>query len=438
MLTSRMKAVAAATINSGGALVESNGYTSDPNTAGVAVGGNGQSRSSPSSVVGNDGAVTVISSPGLPHSQLTPLNAGHVLSGATTTTSTAAAGASNSVGAASAPSSTAVLMSNIETTANSRVCCMSLRMLALSMLVCQNCAAVLLMRYTQTRRALVPYSTLSVIASTEIVKILACLFQMVFQDGKSLDVCVAECWTMEGLRMVVPAGLYTLQNGLLFVALANLEATLFQVTYQLKLLITALFMVVLLNRKLSAQKWISLAVLFAGIVFTQLKASSTSRKEVSTDQLIKGLAAVITCATSSAFASVYFEKLVKNTQSSLSVRNIQLGFFSLIFALSAYFFVERRSAEGFMDGYDTVVWILIFNQAVGGILVAVVIKYADNILKGFATAMAIIVSGVVSYFVLDFQPSANFLMGASLVICAVALYAREDPKPAAASVDSKK
>ena len=37
----------------------------------------------------------------------------------------------------------------------------------------------------------------------------------------------------------------------------------------------------------------------------------------------------------------------------------------------------------------------------GGLIVAAVIKYADNILKGFATAVSIVLSTVLSYLVLQ-------------------------------------
>ena len=51
-------------------------------------------------------------------------------------------------------------------------------------------------------------------------------------------------------------------------------------------------------------------------------------------------------------------------------------------------------------------FVLFIFQALGGLIVAAVIKYADNILKCFATALAIIISSVLSYFVLnDFSPS---------------------------------
>lgn len=45
-------------------------------------------------------------------------------------------------------------------------------------------------------------------------------------------------------------------------------------------------------------------------------------------------------------------------------------------------------------------------QAFGGLVVAAVVKYADNILKGFATSLSIVVSSFVSfYFLGDFQPT---------------------------------
>jgi len=48
----------------------------------------------------------------------------------------------------------------------------------------------------------------------------------------------------------------------------------------------------------------------------------------------------------------------------------------------------------------------LYSQAFGGLVVAAVVKYADNILKGFATSVSIIVSSLVSfYFLGDFQPS---------------------------------
>ena len=42
------------------------------------------------------------------------------------------------------------------------------------------------------------------------------------------------------------------------------------------------------------------------------------------------------------------------------------------------------------------VWYLVALNGLGGLIVAVVVKYADNILKGFACSMAIIITCIVS------------------------------------------
>lgn len=76
---------------------------------------------------------------------------------------------------------------------------------------------------------------------------------------------------IETLKLLIPAGLYTLQNNLLYIALSNLDAATYQVTYQLKILTTALFSVLMLGKKLDSLKWISLLILMAGVSLVQVK-----------------------------------------------------------------------------------------------------------------------------------------------------------------------
>ena len=53
---------------------------------------------------------------------------------------------------------------------------------------------------------------------------------------------------------------------------------------------------------------------------------------------------------------------------------------------------------------------------------AMVIKYADNILKGFATSLSIVLSSILSVFLFDYTITLMFTVGGALVISAVYLY----------------
>ncbi|KAG1268322.1 hypothetical protein G6F68_001230 [Rhizopus microsporus] len=137
-----------------------------------------------------------------------------------------------------------------------------------------------------------------------------------------------------------------------------------------------------------------------------------------------GLIAVITSCISSGFAGCYFEKILKTSDTSMWVRNIQLGisgaFFSLVGML--VYDIQPIMEGGLLQGYDWLTWIVVANQALGGLLVAIVVKYADNILKGFATSLSIIVSGVISIYLFNFQPSGVFIVGAFIVMTSSYLY----------------
>jgi len=62
-------------------------------------------------------------------------------------------------------------------------------------------------------------------------------------------------------------------------------------------------------------------------------------------------------------------------------------------------------------------------------MVAVVVKYADNIMKGFATSAAIIISCIVSVYLFDVVLSVQFIFGTVLVMLSIYLYARFLPQP---------
>jgi UDP-sugar transporter A1/2/3 len=60
--------------------------------------------------------------------------------------------------------------------------------------------------------------------------------------------------------------------------------------------------------------------------------------------------------------------------------------------------------------------------------VAVVVKYADNVLKGFATSLSILISSLVSWYMFhDLTVNVGFLAGAVIVLAAVYWYGYTPP-----------
>lgn len=110
---------------------------------------------------------------------------------------------------------------------------------------------------------------------------------------------------------------------------------------------------------------------------------------------------------------------------------MQLSFLSLPFGLFTCLLSDWNvvTTKGLFFGYDGFVWYLVLLQAGGGLIVAMVVKYADNILKGFATSLAIIISCIASIYLFDFYLTFQFALGASLVILSIFLYGYVPPNP---------
>ncbi|PNI12793.1 SLC35A2 isoform 1, partial [Pan troglodytes] len=138
---------------------------------------------------------------------------------------------------------------------------------------------------------------------------------------------------VDTLKLAVPSLIYTLQNNLQYVAISNLPAATFQVTYQLKILTTALFSVLMLNRSLSRLQWASLLLLFTGVAIVQAQQAGGGGPRPLDQNPGAGLAAVVASCLSSGFAGVYFEKILKGSSGSVWLRNLQLGLFGTALGL---------------------------------------------------------------------------------------------------------
>ncbi|KAJ3151602.1 hypothetical protein HDU89_002046 [Geranomyces variabilis] len=357
------------------------------------------------------------------------------------------------------------------------------KLYSLLALVLQNTTLVFVLRRSRTQP--VPYIASTAVFLSELVKLVVSttlhLVGSAPQDRNFTRVRAVVCGR-GALGMAVPAAAYALQNWLQFVAIARLDAPTFQVAAQMKILATAVCFVVILKRRLVGAQWAALCCLTVGVILCQLQGGNggggaaggdsavpaptadlvDGDKEFgaaaadgittpvaedgydSNDRLV-GFLCMLLAATLSGLAGVWFEKLLKAPPSEsistappaprpgLWVRNIQLSLFSLattgvfgLFMLDGKEIAER----GFWAGYGVWPCFAVACSAAGGIIVALVVQAADNVVKGFATSIAIVLSTILAALFATPSPSAPsptapaFVLGTALVVAATVIYAK--------------
>lgn len=188
----------------------------------------------------------------------------------------------------------------------------------------------------------------------------------------------------------------------------------------MKIITTAVFSVLLLSRKLGGLQWLSIVALSGGVALVQLSQMSDNSNSKSNS--ILGLISVLCGCMTSGFAGVYFEVVLKSSVASVWLRNMQLSLIGMATCLVSCYLRDKDAIlqKGFLSGYDEYVWSVILLQAAGGLIVAVVVKYADNVLKGFATSLSILISAFVSAYLFgDVDINQAFLCGCLVVLASV-------------------
>lgn len=346
-----------------------------------------------------------------------------------------------------------------------QICGVSMRWVSLMLLTAQTTGQVFVIKWAKSGATSGrPYLASTVVLLTEVLKTIVSFYLLSSEEGgmqNAVNTIVSHFMQSpsDSLKVCIPSLLYTLQNNLMFYSLYALSAAVQQVTYQLKILTTAIFSVIVLGKVLEPSKWLALFLLLAGVIMVMmprrslhttttepsvLDSSYNSFLEIlisgtglSTSTLL-GLAAVLAACITSGFAGVYLEKLLKQTKSSIWLRNVQLGFFgsamALVVALSQDF--EAIAQHGLLQGYSWRVGCVVLTNALGGLLCAAVLKYADNILRCFSTALSIISTCLFSAMLNEYEPDGLFVLGTMTAITSTFIYSLGLPKSLAASMSS--
>jgi UDP-galactose transporter len=324
----------------------------------------------------------------------------------------------------------------------------------------------------------------------------------------------------EGLLMIVPGLLYFLMNQLAFVGLENLDASTYSLVSQLKILTTAFFARVLLQKQLAWYQWRALTLLVIGVILVQqqpakpqvtmqqptaldlpaidaleiapptididvgqsaskngtypgrrhllstrselLSVAESAQRElkytasasvnlphhapqpnvarfsVLADSTAhpksmfaqwKGFLAAALAAVLSGLAGCYMEKMMKGGTLTVWDRNVQLAVYGILLGVGQIILFSSEADRAYaaehtwLGGYSFVACIVVLLNSLGGILVSLVLAYLDNIIRGFATSIAIFITAFVSYTVFhDVELTVIFGCGVMTVLISVFNY----------------
>eukprot|EP00942_MAST-04A_sp_MAST-4A-sp1_P013676 g13676.t1 len=314
----------------------------------------------------------------------------------------------------------------------------------LFLLAVQNTSVILVTHYAshKTPGQESTYSVSTAIFCVELLKCLICIAVITYDRGISglmRDINESVIKRPQSfLALSIPSFLYVIQNNLNMVAIGNLPPAIYTVVYQLKVFSAAIINVIFFKRVLGMQKWLAIGTLFVGVVMAQWKHSSNDSDDDSeaSGSYMLGLMCALCATITSGIAGTFMEWAMKTTKSTASTdvlhtweptmwtKNIALAFFGVVGSSIAMLTKDRTKIleYGVFNDFKTSLLIAIILQAAGGLLVGAVLKYADNIIKGFVTSVGVIFASLASVYLFNFVITTTFVIGAIIVFTSLHVY----------------
>ena len=300
--------------------------------------------------------------------------------------------------------------------------------LVLVCLVAQNAGLVLLTKYS-FRATSTAYNQGAVILFAELLKLLACTgVEFISSNYSAVGVAKSLKWSHSNLFMLLPASLYVVQNVLQLSAIHGLSPVVFITGAQLKIPTSAFFSFVILGRRLSKRQLLSIPLLTFGVAVVQLEQGNRIHDlSVDLNRSVGPFISLLVAVTISGLAGAMLERAFKSSDGTVWIKNIFLSLFSLpsavYYAFRAGVHSESLYSHSILNGFDEIVVAIVLLLAFGGLISALVMKYAGTLTKCYAVSLSIVICTTVSVLkgmqILD----VTVLTGMTMVMAAVFMYA---------------
>jgi len=246
--------------------------------------------------------------------------------------------------------------------------------------------------------------TSMVVLASEICKIFLCSAILYFQGEFSL---VYSTWNFSNSFRTagIPAVLYAIINVLYQVAYKNLDAVMFNFLNQTKLFWSAVFLWIFLKKPQSQEQVVALIMLtVAAVMLTLGQSDSDEEGKPPKNPLIYGILPVLTGSILSGIATTVSQKVLQNDNKNSYLYTTELAVWGMLTLFIFMLFNDEKIIEqGIFKGWTALTILPILTNAMGGIFVGLVVKYAGGVRKGFGTVAGMFLTAVLSFFI-EYSP----------------------------------
>ncbi|XP_052208125.1 CMP-sialic acid transporter 2 isoform X2 [Diospyros lotus] len=270
------------------------------------------------------------------------------------------------------------------------------------------------------------FSPISVNFLTEIAKVLFAVVMLLLQarsqkvgEKPLLSISTFVQAARNNVLLAIPAFLYAINNYLKFIMQLYFNPATVKMLSNLKVLVIAILLKIIMKRRFSIIQWEALALLLIGISINQLRSLPEGTTALGLPVASGAYLYTLIFVTVPSLASVYNEYALKSQyETSIYLQNLFLYGYGAIFnflGILVTALVKGPSSFDILQGHSKATMLLIFNNAAQGILSSFFFKYADTILKKYSSTVATIFTGIASAALFGHTLTINFILGISVV-----------------------
>ncbi|XP_057957300.1 CMP-sialic acid transporter 2-like [Malania oleifera] len=270
------------------------------------------------------------------------------------------------------------------------------------------------------------FSPISVNFLTEVAKVLFAIVMLLFQarhqkvgEKPLLSVSTFVQAARNNVLLAVPALLYAINNYLKFIMQLYFNPATVKMLSNLKVLVIAVLLKIIMKRRFSIIQWEALALLLIGISINQMRSLPEGTTALGLPIAMGAYVYTLIFVTVPSLASVYNEYALKSQyETSIYLQNLFLYGYGAIFnflGILGTVIIKGPSSFDILEGHSKATMLLIFNNAAQGILSSFFFKYADTILKKYSSTVATIFTGIASAALFGHTLTINFILGISIV-----------------------